>query len=96
MPIKFSRRGFLAAIAGALFLDPERALWVPGKKLISVGNIGIAEAAEIEITAEVLMILKNNLVMPLLVARKLEKYFVENAKIGASLSVPSPCGLVVA
>lgn len=31
-----SRRGFLGAIAAALTLDPERALWVPGKKLISV------------------------------------------------------------
>lgn len=31
-----SRRGFLGAIAAALVLDPERALWVPGKKLISI------------------------------------------------------------
>lgn len=30
-----NRRGFLAALAG-LTLDPERALWVPGKKLISI------------------------------------------------------------
>jgi len=26
-----NRRGFIAAIAGALAFDPERALWVPGK-----------------------------------------------------------------
>ena len=31
-----NRRGFLAALAGAFVADPERALWVPGKKLISV------------------------------------------------------------
>ncbi|MES2136627.1 MAG: hypothetical protein V4502_06155 [Pseudomonadota bacterium] len=31
-----NRRGFLASIAAALVLDPERALWVPGRKLISV------------------------------------------------------------
>ena len=30
------RRGFLAALAASLPLDPERALWVPGAKLISV------------------------------------------------------------
>lgn len=31
-----NRRGFMGALAGALALDPERLLWVPGKKLISV------------------------------------------------------------
>jgi hypothetical protein len=31
-----SRRGFLGALAAALVLDPERALWVPGAKLISI------------------------------------------------------------
>jgi hypothetical protein len=30
-----SRRGFLAALAGAA-LDPDRLLWVPGRKLISI------------------------------------------------------------
>lgn len=29
-----NRRGFLGAIAAALVLDPERALWVPGAKKI--------------------------------------------------------------
>jgi hypothetical protein len=33
---ELSRRGFLGTVAAALVLDPERALWVPGKKLISV------------------------------------------------------------
>lgn len=31
-----NRRSFLASLAAALTLDPERALYVPGKKLISV------------------------------------------------------------
>jgi hypothetical protein len=31
-----SRRSFLAGLAAAFALDPERALFVPGKKLISV------------------------------------------------------------
>lgn len=31
-----NRRSFLASVAAALVLDPERALWVPGKKLISI------------------------------------------------------------
>lgn len=35
-----NRRGFLSTLAGALLassqLDPEKALWVPGKKLISI------------------------------------------------------------
>ncbi len=30
------RRGFLGAMIGACLLDPERLLWVPGKKLISI------------------------------------------------------------
>jgi hypothetical protein len=29
------RRGFLAALGGAA-LDPERLLWIPGRKLISI------------------------------------------------------------
>ena len=31
-----SRRGFLAAIAASLVADPERLLWVPGKKKIFI------------------------------------------------------------
>jgi hypothetical protein len=33
-----NRRSFLASVAAAIALDPERALWVPGKKLITVGR----------------------------------------------------------
>ena len=31
-----NRRGFLAALASALVIDPERLLWVPGWKSISI------------------------------------------------------------
>jgi hypothetical protein len=31
-----SRRGFLASLAAAFVADPERLLWVPGAKTISV------------------------------------------------------------
>lgn len=34
-----NRRGFLGLFSGAaaaLVLDPERALWIPGKKLVSI------------------------------------------------------------
>lgn len=31
-----SRRSFLAAMAAAFVADPERLLWVPGQKLISI------------------------------------------------------------
>lgn len=33
------RRGFLAAMIGAAVLDPERLLWVPGKKVISIPKV---------------------------------------------------------
>ena len=31
-----SRRGFLSALAGAMVLDPEKLLWRPGAKTISI------------------------------------------------------------
>jgi len=34
--MNLSRRGVLAFLAAGLALDPERLLWVPGKKLISI------------------------------------------------------------
>jgi hypothetical protein len=52
-----SRRGLLGLFAGAaaaVVIDPERALWVPGKKLISIPNPSNAEilAAVNEITKQ--------------------------------------------
>lgn len=42
-----SRRSFLnwglASVAAALVLDPERALWVPGRKLISIPKPAVAK-----------------------------------------------------
>lgn len=31
-----TRRSFLGALAAALVLDPEKALWLPGRKLVSI------------------------------------------------------------
>jgi hypothetical protein len=33
---RLNRRSFLAILAAGLALDPERMLWLPGKKLISI------------------------------------------------------------
>jgi hypothetical protein len=38
------RRGFLAALGGAA-LDPERLLWIPGRKLISIPAARLAPVA---------------------------------------------------
>lgn len=34
-----NRRGFLAALLGGAVLDPERLLWRPGAKLISIPKV---------------------------------------------------------
>jgi hypothetical protein len=50
------RRGFLRALGGgfaAFALDPERALWVPGKKLISIAAPRVAKADWIPLTSQV-------------------------------------------
>lgn len=36
-----NRRNFLATLAGTLTLDPERLLWRPGVKLISIPKAAI-------------------------------------------------------
>jgi hypothetical protein len=44
-----NRRGFLSTLAGAaaaLTLDPEKLLWVPGKKTISIPSAVPAELAD--------------------------------------------------
>lgn len=32
------RRGFISSMIGAMVLDPDRMLWVPGAKTISIPN----------------------------------------------------------
>lgn len=36
-----NRRAFFSTLIGAMTLDPERALWVPGKKLISIPKTSV-------------------------------------------------------
>jgi hypothetical protein len=48
--MKVNRRGFLGALiagAAAAAVDPERLLWVPGRKLISIPAPRVAMVAEI-------------------------------------------------
>lgn len=45
-----NRRGFLGLLAGAV-LDPERLLWVPGKKLISIPTASDTLTAQVEVVA---------------------------------------------
>ncbi|MGH7182754.1 MAG: hypothetical protein ACREJN_12355 [Nitrospiraceae bacterium] len=45
-----NRRGFLGALAGftaALTLDPEKLLWIPGQKLISIPSESIIDRVDI-------------------------------------------------
>ncbi len=41
--MRLSRRGLLGMLAGAMVMDPEKLLWVPGKKLISIPKPKAAE-----------------------------------------------------
>lgn len=63
-----NRRGFLGALATALAgatLDPEKLLWEPGKRMISIPapvvRAGLPPYSWI--TAEILQVLKNKLVL---------------------------------
>ncbi len=47
-----TRRGFLAAVTAAFALDPERALWVPGAKMISIPAPRIVSGVWHRITPE--------------------------------------------
>ncbi len=38
------RRNFLAALLGSAAIDPERLLWIPGKKVISVPKPSLPQA----------------------------------------------------
>lgn len=52
-----NRRGFLAMLTGAA-LDPERLLWVPGRKLISIPRPGNTLLSPEAISWEILMRLR--------------------------------------
>ena len=38
-----NRRGFLSTLLGAAVLDPEKLLWVPGQKLISIPSVTVCQ-----------------------------------------------------
>lgn len=60
-PMTTSRRDFIAVIAAAFVVDPERMLWVPGKKLISIPESPGHYLTVQEITSGMLAILCNNI-----------------------------------
>lgn len=71
-----NRRGFFGLLAGATVLaaeDPERLLWAPGRKLISIPNVAGIPLKNSE----------NNLVIAKMVNREFaQNYAVPNEKAG--------------
>src|SRR6266478_5393555 len=65
MASTLNRRGFLGLLAAGLALDPERLLWRPGAKLISIPapriRVGNMLLTLEELRREVLRILQRNL-----------------------------------
>lgn len=96
-----NRRGFLGAIAAALggaVLDPDKLLWVPGAKLISIprprlrGNTILDERALCEMWMKAM---KDSLEFPRLVNREYSKAFVEAVfPIGETINVRKPLRLM--
>lgn len=83
-----NRRGFLGSMVAAFALDPERALWVPGAKTISIPktsqNVIIMPD---ELVACYLANLHSNLVL----ARRIGRDFDRRAtRIGVTLEVRRP------
>ena len=93
-----NRRGFLATLAAAFVADPERLLWVPGRKLISIppkplypgGGNRILTISEI--TNEMLKVLGHNLKLSTRsVNRMYDADFVGVVpKIGDTITVRKP------
>lgn len=88
-----NRRSFLSALAAAFVVDPERALWVPGKKLISI-PVATREHRSTFLTVSVighamLPVLHRNLSIARLVTRRYESQLVLNGFTQSQLGVPS-------
>jgi hypothetical protein len=81
-----NRRGFLQALIGSAVLDPDRLLWVPGRKLISIPapQVGYRPLMIEDITKMALAILEKNLVF----TRNLQ--LEKPIRLGATLNVRKP------
>lgn len=45
--VVLGRRGFISSLLAAAVLDPERLLWVPGRKMISISKPRAVEVGDI-------------------------------------------------
>lgn len=91
------RRSFLLALIAFLgiALDPERLLWRPGAKVISIPKpnaVGVYDYESIrrEVTAECLRILSHNVRTPEFIKRDYAKAFDSHIKIGGALDIKRP------
>ena len=75
-----NRRLFLGAIASAFVADPERLLWTPGRKLISIpkprGNVLLMPEI---IAVEMYRALQDQLVFARVVSREYDRTFDPDA-----------------
>lgn len=88
-----NRRGFFGALFGAAAaaatLDPEKLLWVPGAKLISIpAPVGTIRTID-WITKEALRILANNIDKQAAMWAQ-NNNFNERFKVGETIYVPQP------
>ncbi len=75
-----NRRGFFSVLAGAaIAFDPERALWVPGKKRLFVPRVCLIPDPAFQIIKLVadkaLPILRSHLVMADMINRRYDQVF---------------------
>ena len=87
---ELSRRGFLTALSAAMagsVLDPERLLWVPGRKTIflppAAGNTFVTAEW---MSREVLRMLSNNLTF----AASLNRVYDDNFMVGQTVTARLP------
>lgn len=84
-----SRRGFLSALLGlsaGAALDPERLLWVPGAKLISISAVKPISFYSVYFQRELRHLLQNQFTFAQVINRQYENW----PKEGTSLIVPTP------
>jgi len=95
-----NRRGFLSMLVGALAADPEKLIWEPGRKLISIPRRGLtlddsdllALAIVRLVAAQALPVLNSNLFMSRLLNRHYDNTFGPGANyaISANPSILTP------
>lgn len=103
LPALVTRRGFFGLLAGAaagFVADPERALWVPGRRLISIPrpSIGNRYVPEDIVSRMVLVALQNQLEVQGAMNRAYSlqlDYVVSELRIGSTVAFRVPQRFVV-